>query len=35
MQIRYRLSPDGRSLLEALQPLARWSLRRTGPGPQR
>lgn len=30
VQIRYRLSPDGVSLLAALQPLARWSLRRTG-----
>ncbi|MFG3660837.1 winged helix-turn-helix transcriptional regulator [Streptomyces sp. NPDC047706] len=29
VQIRYRLSPDGLELVEALQPLAQWSLRRS------
>ncbi|MFD0508889.1 winged helix-turn-helix transcriptional regulator [Streptomyces chiangmaiensis] len=38
VQIHYRLSPDGRALVDALQPLARWSLGRSGlrrrkPGP--
>ncbi|MEV5548788.1 helix-turn-helix domain-containing protein [Streptomyces sp. NPDC052309] len=29
VQIRYRLSPDGLALVEALQPLAQWTLRRS------
>ncbi|MGW2548828.1 winged helix-turn-helix transcriptional regulator [Streptomyces sp. NPDC001635] len=29
VQIRYRLSQDGRALVDALQPLARWSLHRS------
>ncbi|MFD4319130.1 winged helix-turn-helix transcriptional regulator [Streptomyces sp. NPDC058548] len=29
VQIRYGLSPDGLALVEALQPLARWSVRRS------
>ncbi|MFC9075551.1 winged helix-turn-helix transcriptional regulator [Streptomyces sp. NPDC057062] len=32
VQIRYRLSQDGRALVDALQPLARWSLYRSGRG---
>lgn len=31
VQILYQLTPDGRALVDALQPLARWSLRRSGP----
>ncbi|MEU1412412.1 helix-turn-helix domain-containing protein [Streptomyces sp. NPDC005731] len=30
VQIRYRLSPDGRALVDALEPLARWSRYRSG-----
>ncbi|MFE0455639.1 winged helix-turn-helix transcriptional regulator [Streptomyces sp. NPDC058914] len=30
VQIHYRLAPDGEALLEALMPLARWSMRRSG-----
>ncbi|MFJ4844740.1 MULTISPECIES: winged helix-turn-helix transcriptional regulator [unclassified Streptomyces] len=30
VQIRYSLAPDGRTLVEALQPLAMWSARRLG-----
>ncbi|WP_374329374.1 winged helix-turn-helix transcriptional regulator [Streptomyces sp. PSKA30] len=29
VQIRYQLSPDGLALMDALQPLAQWSLRRS------
>ncbi|MFE7305697.1 winged helix-turn-helix transcriptional regulator [Streptomyces sp. NPDC057546] len=28
VQIRYQPAPDGRSLVDALRPLAQWSLRR-------
>ncbi|WP_433573135.1 winged helix-turn-helix transcriptional regulator [Streptomyces sp. CA-251247] len=31
VQIRYRPTPDGRSLVDALRPLAEWSVRRAGP----
>jgi len=31
VQIRYTLTPDGRSLLNALQPLAQWMARRSVP----
>jgi DNA-binding HxlR family transcriptional regulator len=30
VQIHYRLAPDGQALVEALMPLARWSMRRSG-----
>ncbi|MEU8378481.1 helix-turn-helix domain-containing protein [Streptosporangium sp. NPDC048865] len=28
VQIRYRLTPDGQELVDALQPLAQWNMRR-------
>ncbi|MFD7409281.1 MULTISPECIES: winged helix-turn-helix transcriptional regulator [unclassified Streptomyces] len=31
VQIRYRLAPDGRALLDALQPLVQWNMHRSGP----
>ncbi|CAM5520580.1 HTH hxlR-type domain-containing protein OS=Streptomyces aurantiogriseus OX=66870 GN=GCM10010251_47030 PE=4 SV=1 [Streptomyces aurantiogriseus] len=31
VQIRYQLAPDGQALVDALLPLAQWSMRRTGP----
>lgn len=31
VQIRYNLTPDGRSLLDALQPLVRWMAHRSVP----
>ncbi|MFI6288010.1 winged helix-turn-helix transcriptional regulator [Streptomyces sp. NPDC051018] len=31
VQTRYALTPDGHALIQALLPLARWSMRRTGP----
>jgi DNA-binding HxlR family transcriptional regulator len=30
VRIRYQLAPDGQALVDALQPLTQWSLRRTG-----
>ncbi|MGW1544649.1 winged helix-turn-helix transcriptional regulator [Streptomyces sp. NPDC002309] len=30
VQIHYRLTPQGRELVDALMPLARWSVRRSG-----
>ncbi|MFI9542835.1 winged helix-turn-helix transcriptional regulator [Streptomyces sp. NPDC052016] len=30
VRIHYRLAPDGQALVEALMPLARWSMRRSG-----
>ncbi|WP_327686339.1 winged helix-turn-helix transcriptional regulator [Streptomyces sp. NBC_00467] len=30
VQIRYQLAPDGRSLVDALLPLAEWTVRRSG-----
>jgi DNA-binding HxlR family transcriptional regulator len=31
VQIRYQLTPDGQALVNALQPLAQWSMKRSGP----
>ncbi|MFF0291190.1 winged helix-turn-helix transcriptional regulator [Streptomyces sp. NPDC005262] len=31
VQVRYQLSPDGQALVDALLPLAHWSMHRSGP----
>jgi DNA-binding HxlR family transcriptional regulator len=31
VQVRYQLAPDGQALVDALLPLAQWSMHRSGP----